>query len=177
MSKITDYLFNARNKRTAKKTHHKHSTPNYKEAKKIGILFHLKNDEYAKNLNHFVQTLKDEGKKVKALTFFDWQGSSPYDFQFDFFNKKEISTLGKIKSSSVENFIQEDFDYLYCINIEHFPSFDSIMIQSRAKFRLGKFFAEGEKQCYEMMIFQQEGDKEDKLIEQIWHYSREIKHN
>jgi len=177
MSKITDYLFNARNKRTAKKVHYQHFTPNYKDAQKIGILFYLTSEQYAETLNQFVKTLKNEGKVVKLLTFFDQQGSSPYDFQFDFFNKKEISTLGKIKSLTVENFIQEDFDYLYCINIEHFPPFDSIMIQSKAKCRFGKYFEEPERQCFEMMIFLKEGEKEDKLIEQMWHYSQEIKHN
>lgn len=177
MSKIKDYLFNARNKRNAKKINHQHFTKNYQDTQKIGILFHLTNEQYAGKLNHFVRMLKNEGKTVKLLTFFDSQGSSPYDFQFDFFNKKEISALGKIKSMAVESFIQEDFDYLYCINIEYFPPFDSIMIQSKAKCRFGKYFEEQEKQCYEMMVFLQEGEKEDKLIEQLWHYSREIKHN
>lgn len=177
MSKISDYIFNARNKRDAKKIKHQHSTPNYSNAKKIGILFYIRNEQHSKTLNDFVKKLKDEGKNVRLLTFFDREGSSPYDFQFDFFNKKEVSSLGKIKSAKVDRFIQEEFDYLYCINTEHFPPFDTIMIQSKAKCRFGKYFKEPERQCFEMMILLNDYEQEDKLIEQMWHYSQEIKHN
>lgn len=176
-SKISDYVFNLRNRFSQKeKDEAERATSNYQEAKNIGILFKIEDDDKHDSLNNFVKKLQNEGKSLTLLTYFERLDNSPYNFKYDFFSKKDITTLGKIKSRAVQNFIEMPFDYLYCITVNHFLPFDGILMKSQAKCRIGRYFPEQEA-FYELMLDLKEGEGVDQLIEQMLHYTQKLTKN
>jgi hypothetical protein len=87
-----------------------------------------------------------------------------------------MTALGKIKSREVQKFIETPFDYLYCITVSHFLPFDTILMKSNAKCRIGRYFPEQEA-CYELMLDLKEGEGVDHLIEQMLHYTKKLTKN
>ncbi|TAF67673.1 MAG: hypothetical protein EAZ55_01240 [Cytophagales bacterium] len=177
MSFISNYIFDYKNKKASKKPQKRHTTT-YQEAKNIGILFYIpENDEtQAQTLNNWVAYLREQGKVVKTLTFLDINTqTNPYNFQFDYFTKKDISVLGNINSEKVETFIEQNFDYLFCIFLECLPPFENILLRSQAKCRVGKHI-ETKEDCLEFMIqLPTEQNNIKYLIESIDIYMEKIK--
>jgi hypothetical protein len=170
---IQNYLLDWQNKWLLRKQKNSRSAVAYQDAKFVGVLF---NDEFAdqyKVLNAFVKQLQDDGKRMRALTYFERVHSNPYDFPFDSFIKKDISPLGKIKNEKVSQFIDFDFDYLFCINLQSFPPFDYIMLQSKARCRVGLHHP-GKEALFELMVKPLEGDSLEVLLEQMYRYAKAL---
>lgn len=176
MQQIKDKLLKFRTKRAIKKGITSRKTLNYADAKTVGILFKVAEEDKHDYINDFVHTLEKEGKKVEALTYFTRDHDNPYDFKYSFFTDKDITVLGEIKSESVHNFMSKDFDYLYCITREDITVFDHILSKSQAKCRVGRF-EEGKTHLYELMFDFKNDTKLDEMIKQIHHYSKAITHN
>lgn len=176
MSKLGDYILGIKNKFSKETQNIKRETLNYVDTKYIGILFNIKNESHHQALNDFVHQLEKDGKKVSALAYFEREGSNPYDFKFEFFRKKDISSLGTIKSEQVDNFASMRFDYLYCINIDPFPAFDNILLHSQAKCRIGKFF-ENKINYFDFMLHLKDEGQEDILIKEMLHYTKKFEKN
>ncbi|MCS6820397.1 MAG: hypothetical protein NZ551_00850 [Microscillaceae bacterium] len=173
MSKLGNYLLKIRNKYFHKnKNTTNRQIISYSKANNIGILFHLKPEENHHALNQFVHDLEKEGKNITALTFFDNLGSNPYNFQFDFFQEKDISYFGSIQSEQVNKFIAQPFDYLFCITLEDFSPFDSILLNSQAKYRVG-LYQPNKENYYDMMIKLRENDRNiSTFIKEMWKYTK-----
>jgi hypothetical protein len=65
----------------------RHPVP-YHLAKDVGVLFSDELVGESAAINGFVEQLQREGKRVRALTFFERPHSNPYAFKFDFLPKK-----------------------------------------------------------------------------------------
>lgn len=176
MNSIKKFFFDWRSTQLLRKFRAPRQTLNYKEAKSVGILFITHNDNMHQAVNHFIKMLKQEGKKYTALTFFDRQSDNPYTFKYDFFTEKDIDFFGNIKSEPVTEFINTDFDYLYCLCTEPTDVFDPILASCKAKCRVG-FFRENKVGLFEMMIQLKPEESVDKLIDQMVHYTKAIEHN
>lgn len=176
MKKIGDYILQLRNKYGSKPDHIIRKTVNYSQANKIGILFNIQADEAHTQLNQFVAKLQKDGKQVTALAFFEREASNPYNFSFDFFRQKDISTTGNIRSETVSHFIETAFDYLYCIQAEPFAPFDYILARSHAKCRISRFF-EKQEVISDLSIALPEDANESALIREMQHYTEQITQN
>jgi len=148
-------------------------TLNYEQAREIGVLFSHSNDENPKAINYFVKLLQKDNKHVKALAYFEEKHSNPYDFRFDFFTAKEIDAKGRISSLQVDEFIQLNFDYLYCINTTEFAAFDYIMRHSQAKCRVGKYYPNSAND-FELMINIGDNTNAVDLILQMLHFTKTL---
>lgn len=176
MSKLGDYFLTWRTRLQKNNVEIPRQALNYAEVREVGILFNMREDANHQVLNDFVATLRKDNKNVTALAYFERESSNPYNFPFEFFRKKDISTLGKIKSDAVERFKNKNFDYLFCINTINFPPFDNILLHSNAKCRIGMFH-EGQEAEFELMIAIKENDGEDILMNQMLHYVKNLRTN
>jgi hypothetical protein len=176
MSKLGDYILKWRTRFQKNNVKIQRQAMNYAEAKEVGVLFNMREDANHQVLNDFVATLRKDNKNVTALAYFERESSNPYNFAFEFFRKKDITTLGSIKSDAVERFKNKSFDYLFCINTINFPPFDHILLHSNAKCRIGMFH-EGQEAEFELMIAIKETDGEDILMNQMLHYVKNLKAN
>src|SRR5688500_7174831 len=112
--RIQSFFLNIKNKQASQQNTVAREMVEYSQAKNIGLLFRGEENEYPV-FNQLVKRLTNEGKQVKALTYFEQMQSSGYDFNFDYFTKEQISATGNIKSEKVSRFMENRFDYLFCI--------------------------------------------------------------
>ncbi len=144
----------------------------FSQAKNIGLLFKGEDDDY-QAINRFVKQLTTEGKQVKALTYFEQNQSTGYDFNFDYFTKEQVSTTGNIDSEKVSRFIENRFDYLFCIHRQSFLPFDYILLQSKAKYRVG-MYQEEKPECFEFMMRPRPGQLLPDIIDQLLAYTQAL---
>jgi len=147
----------------------RHPMP-YGAARDIGVLFNDSLVDQAPAINRFVEQLQHEGKRVRALTYFERPRSNPYTFKFDYFTKKELTPLGSIRNEKVDQFTNFSFDYLFCINQEPFLPFETILLKSRAKFRVGTYVP-GEEKFFEVMVKSAGDAPLANCIDQMYQYT------
>lgn len=152
-------------------------TLNYDETSFIGVLIKTEDPSMTQAIQTFLQRLAKDRKKVTVIVY---QGAAEntVDFQFQhyLFTEKEIDNWGNIRSETIENFIHQSFDYLYCISKEEEPVFQYILAKSHAKCRIGKYNPKNEA-FFEMMIDQKAEQGIDIFIEQALHYTKSITYN
>jgi hypothetical protein len=147
----------------------RHPVP-YHLAKDVGVLFSDELVGESAAVNGFVEQLQREGKRVRALTFFERPHSNPYAFKFDYFTKKELTPFGNIRNEKVDQFTGFAFDYLFCINQEAFLPFDTILLKSRAKFRVGTYVP-GKEKYFEVMVKPADGAMLAACLDQMYQYT------
>ncbi len=152
-------------------------TLNYNDAEHIGILFFTRNENMHRFINRFHEKIKADKKNFTALTLDDDVRQNRYLFEYSFFKMKEVGFFGKIKSEYVEQFVHQEFDYLFCVTIEHdIDAFDQILARSKAKCRVGNY-REDKSHLYELMIRLNPNDDIDKLIEAMFSRTQAIRFN
>jgi len=169
-------LLQKRIARALKKNSARRVTLNFKDARRIGILFLIQQEGQHQAMNRFVDVLKKEGKMMEAMTWFSQAHGSPYNFPYNFFTEKDIDATGKLKSQEVDRFIEQPFDYLYCICNQRHLVFDYILAKSQAKCRIGKHAPDSEK-FFELMVTGKDNEPEDHLMQNMLHYTQAIANN
>ena len=149
---------------------------NFRKAAQVGILFHLEEGEDHKPLEHFVRWLESENKKLRILTYYEYHQSTAMSFFFDHFGKEHINQWGKVGSHRVEQFLEIEFDFLYCIYTTPEPMFDAILQMCQAKCRIGPHDPE-RLNLYEIMMLPKEENNLAALIHQMKHISEVLKNN
>jgi hypothetical protein len=170
------YLQRNSHKARQQKDQGQRSPANFRKATQIGILFHLEEGEDGKPLEQFVKWLESENKKLRILTYFEYHQSTSFSFYFDHFGKEHINQWGKIASHRVEQFLEIEFDFLYCIYTKPEPMFDAILQQCQAKCRIGPQDLE-RINLYEIMVLPKEENNLAALLHQMQHISEVLKNN
>jgi len=114
-----------------------HENIAFDKATSIGILFYEDINIDFSILENFVKKIKLEKNFVKVLVYTSEIKNIETDLEITIFNKKDISIMGEILNQEVNNFIEFNFDYLFCTYNVPFPAFDMILKKSQAKCRVG----------------------------------------
>lgn len=128
------------NKQLAKQVRQKEFI-NLEDARSIGIVFEATNLDDFERIKKYVLKLKEQGKKVHAVGYFD-QKISPTNIsypktEFDFFNNKELKAMGQPSSPYIQTFISEIRDILIDFNILNKYPLRYISVNSYAKCKIG----------------------------------------
>src|SRR4051812_33004982 len=92
---------------------------NLSDARSIGILFDSSRAEDFEEVKKYVNQLKEQKKKVKAIGFFSDNRVPPTIYsklEYDFFTKKDLNWYAKPVNAFVDNFIGEENDVLIDLN-------------------------------------------------------------
>lgn len=152
------------------------NTVNYHEVNQIGILFHIDQDVNPEPLAQFIKKLEYDHKKLKILTYFEHVHSHHYTFYIDYFLKSDISLMGKILAPKVEQFIDTEFDFLFCIESEPQPVFDLILSQTKANCRVG-LFEENRTKLFELMVQNPDPKNLEHTLSQMLKYTKLLIYN
>ncbi len=143
---------------------------NIEEAESIGIIFnatHTVNYEIIKGL---VKELHSRDISVTALGFVDSDNLIDHYLirkGFDFFTHKNLNWYCRPVGNKISEFIHQEFDILINLSLEKFLPLDFIILESRAKFKVGKMFEN--QSAMDMMI------DTSKEIENIKTLNKEIR--
>lgn len=145
----------------------------FAESEKIGIIFSIDNLSKHEAIKHFVSLLEKEKKVVSVLAYLP-PAAENFEFRFDYINMDSLSNLGKIKSESVDKFIDTKFDFLFHMDIEkNNPIIENILSQSKASCRVG-LYKEGKEALYELMLRHDSAKEIKGIVDEVYYYTKEL---
>ncbi len=146
---IRTYFFRQSLQNLLKQQRSKQRAVSFEEAQSIGILFDATDLEKRHIVLEYADQLRNHGKRIKRLGFFDSKLDDP-NFTFKYFNRKNLDWAGRPIGENVRNFTQEAFDWLLILDTVSTPQFEHIAAMSNASLRVGPV-AENTS-CYDIMI-------------------------
>jgi hypothetical protein len=120
---------------------------NISEVKTVGISFEFTTAEDFELLRKYINYLREQKKKVKALGYYSTKEEPAVQYskvEFDFYGKKTLDWTGRASGHIVQNFIDEPFDLLLDLNDGKSFALYCIGGLSRASFKIGRFEEDGE---------------------------------
>ncbi|MCB0519192.1 MAG: hypothetical protein H6577_15600 [Lewinellaceae bacterium] len=141
-------------------------------ANSIGILFDSTEQADREMILEYAERLKEKGKKVKLLAFFNNKLKSE-NFAFDHFNRQQLDWALRPQTREAIDFWEQPFDLLLCLSRKSMLPLDYIAARSKARFRVGPFTEKTF--CYDLMI--EQSDKKDlkAFIQQIEFYMKNMR--
>jgi hypothetical protein len=117
------------------------------------------------DLLRYAKSLKDKGKRVHLLGFFDDSGPINENFTFKHFSRRNTDWALRPNGEAVEEFIKKPFDVLLNLEPETKIHSEYIAAMSRARLKVGP--CTENTYCYDLMI--DTADKADlpKFIREI----------
>lgn len=114
---------------------------NLDDAKTIGIIYELKDEQTYNHITRFVKLLQDKQINVKAIGFFDGNIKPIYAIEklsLDYYDRKDLNWYNKPKGNYVTDFCKYDFDILIDLSLDGNFQTKYIAALSKAKFKVGK---------------------------------------
>jgi hypothetical protein len=140
----------------------------YSQGVNVGIIFTAEYRQKHDLIKEFIKRLEKDGKKVSVISFLPKKNEN-YEFLFDFFSDEDVSFWGHINSTSVTNFTETPFDFLFCLDTKPNPLVLSVVARSKAKCCIGKH-TEANRPYFELMIASE--DDTSNLLESMYKYTR-----
>lgn len=145
--------------------------PSYENAQQIGILYTYEGDKKEDAVKQ-IKTLLGTEKQTRILCFVN--SKEDIEIKNPSFRIDQLNTWGKIESEEVNSFQEAEFDYLIHFDFESNEIIDSLLVNSKAKCRVG-FHTEDAAKHYELMIGMNKSAGPSKFAEQIIKYLKAIK--
>ncbi len=145
---------------------------NLDDAKTVGIIYILKDEQTYNQITRFIKLLQDKQINVKAIGYFDGNIRPIYAIEklsLDYYDRKDLNWFGKPKGRYVADFCKTDFDILIDISLNDIFQTRYIAAFSKAKFKVGKD-SENSKIIYDLMIAINSTTTLDEFITLIIHY-------
>jgi len=115
---------------------------NLESAKKIGVLFNLKDEQVVSYVDDFISKQADSGKIVYAICYLPEKKIPEYylaKLKVDVIQPKDLSILGIPNTPRTKDFINNDFDILLDLSLDDEPQLDYIATMSIAGFKVGRY--------------------------------------
>ncbi|MDX1939387.1 MAG: hypothetical protein SFU99_02485 [Saprospiraceae bacterium] len=132
-----------------KQIHNKRPPLSFDKAQDIGILFDATDLSTRQVVLEYADHLRDAGKRVKRLGFFDSKLDDP-NFTFKYFNRKKLDWTSRPTGENVKEFTQQSFDWLLILSSYTKSYFEYIAAASNASLRVGPVTENTF--CYDIMI-------------------------
>jgi hypothetical protein len=138
-----------KNKKLKKDPNIRHRNVSYKNATKVGLIFTHDSIDKISRAEELNKLFLKDGKTVKIMAYkpVGQVNHLPYDT----FTNKDITFWGKYTRSNVNNFIEQEFDFLFCIDDEPDLIIENIIALSKARCRVGKL-NNNQYDLFELMI-------------------------
>jgi len=169
---LNKYFLSFKTNAAIKSTKAVRETSGFSNSLSIGILFTYSDKHNFALVNEMVDKLEKEGKNTSSITYIMKIGEDD-NYQFPFFNIKDVDFWGRWKKMEVNNFIELPFDYLLNLDLKINNVTQNILARSMAKCRVGRY-EEGKSDFFELMIDHKE-DKYEQYINQVYHYIKNLR--
>ena len=133
----------------------------------IGIIFDASDVEKTAIINQFADSLRAGKRKIHLFGYYNIPKPA-INFNFPYFNKKNLNWYLEPQGVLVEEFIQRKFDILINACTEEILPLEYIAALSQASFRVG-LYNPSKLFCYDFMVDFKEKNLKG-LVEQFRHY-------
>lgn len=145
--------------------------PSFASAQQIGILYTYEDEKKESSVQQMIESL---GAKKEATVLCFINSKEAIETEHPSFRIDQLNTWGKIESEEVISFQKIEFDFLIHFDFETNEIIDSLLVNSKAKCRVG-FHAEESARNYELMIGMNKSAGPHNFAEQIIKYLKAIK--
>lgn len=143
-------------------------TINLADSSEIGILFDATDPDKVSLINQFADSLKKEKKHVVLLGYYD-QPKRAINFNFSYFNRKNLNWHLQPKGDIVDEFLNRKFDILInAYTAENLP-LEYVSAMSQAAFRMGAYNKD-KTYAYDFMVDMKGENDLRWLLNQYRHY-------
>ncbi len=143
----------------------------FEKATHIGILYTWADTKKEEVLQSFVNEIS-EGKQVNILCFNT--SKTAISTENPVFDESILTSFGKLNSEEVQRFIKTPHDYLFHFDFESDEIIKSILVQTKAKCRIGMHDSNSTN-YYELMIGINKSAGISNFAEQMLKYVRAIR--
>lgn len=164
-----------RTNRQLKKQDVKHLTSSYDRANKIGLLFTIGSAEKQENVRRFMKQLEADGKQVDVMAYRRNRKEEEDKFFFNYFTAADFSFWGSVQSEELKNFINNRFDFLFCLDEKPDIYAQHILSSSNASSRIGHY-DEATIAFFEMQFKPKNGSGTTGLTNEILFYIKKLTH-
>ena len=152
---------------------------NFNNAKSVGIIYNIKDAEFQDTINKYVDYLREEVgfKTIVALGFNPKKGYPHFlkiGIKYKSFSKLDLDWMNLPKSVEVNNFCEENFDFLIDLSNNNNVSLRYILVNSQAKLKIGRYSKRNEK-FYDFMVDTTENTTVKDYIKQVNHFLNNVK--
>jgi hypothetical protein len=155
-------------KRELKSVHALRKTMSLANASEIGILFDASDPDQVSLINQFADSLNKEKKKTVLLGYYD-QPKKAINFNFSYFNRKNLNWHLEPRGDVVNEFISKKFDILINAYTAENLALEYVSALSKASFRMGAYDRQ-KTYAYDFML-DMKGDRDLRaLLAQYRHY-------
>ena len=176
LNKIRTIIGNYFLKAELSKNENSRKVTNFRNARKIGILYTLDDVPDYETVSGFVSQLQHDHKEVKALGFVKNKILVTRflpKLSYDFFTLKDVNWFYKPVNEKIRHFIENDFDFLIDLSLKDSLPLKFISGLSHAWCRIGRFSQENTA-YYDIMIDLKSPLTLNEYILQITHYLTRI---
>ena len=122
---------------------------NLNNAKKVGLLYNIDDERDSHKLLRFIKTLKEDFgiRNVKAISYFQDKNSPSFlegNNSVQYFITSDLSWRREPKNDVCIEFMKQEFDLLIDLSNEFVIPLKSVLLDSKAKFKVGKYSKENE---------------------------------
>lgn len=151
------------------KAHHvERKATSLDKANEIGILFDASDPDKVAAINHFADGLKRDKKRIVMLGFYNTPKNA-INFNFSYFNQKNLNWILEPHGNTVEEFIAKKFDILINAYFSENLPLEYVSALSQASFRIGSFTKE-KTYAYDFMVDMKDERDLQLLMKQYRHY-------
>ncbi|MCS6990821.1 MAG: hypothetical protein NZL95_03070 [Chitinophagales bacterium] len=138
-----------------------------RDAHDIGILFDASEPDQVTVVTQFAENLRKEQKKTTLLGFYD-QSKQAINFNFAYFNRKNLNWYLAPTGLVVKEFMERPFDILINAYLRESLPLEYVSALSHARLRIGPY-TKNKVYAYDFMV----SVKEDETLAELLHYMRE----
>jgi hypothetical protein len=128
--------------RQIRRTNREKVATNITNAKTVGILFSLENEQFYEQVSLLMDEFADQKKVVNALVY-NAEAQTPSFFvpkiKIDVFTHKDLNFVGIPTTGFIKDFIGKKYDILFDLTLADNQSLDYIACLSQAKFKIGRY--------------------------------------
>lgn len=156
-------------KKTQQANLERRKSGSYTKANKIGIIYH--NDDLAKidEAEKLATLLKMDGKLVKTMAY--EHKNSIKHLPYDTISKSNFDFWGKFRGKPLLDFTSAEFDFLICLDRQPNNFIKSILAESLAKCRIGRYSEENQN-TFEMLFDDSNGGNQ--WVEKLYQYIKKL---
>ena len=156
-------------KKTQQANLERRKSGSYSNASKVGILFHNDEQDKIDEAEKLATLLKMDGKSVKTMAY--EHKSSIKHLPYDTITKSNFDFWGKFIGKPLEDFVSTEFDFLICLDQQPNNFIKSVLAESHAKCRIGRYSEENQN-TYEMLFDDSNGG--DQWVEKLYQYIKKL---
>lgn len=141
----------------------------YETAKSIGIIYHNNDQSKIDDAEKLATLIKMDGKNVKTIAY--EHRNSIRHLPYDTFSKANFDFWGRFIGKPVKDFVVTEFDFLICLDEEPNIFIRSILANSQAKCRVGRY-NETNQPTFEMLFDSAEQGKQ--WVDKLYQYLKQL---